>query len=437
MGKAYNNSQKHYEEALKVMPAGVSSNSRVQAPHPFYFESAAGAELFDIDGNRFIDLNLGNGAVILGHKDPAVTKKVEEALATGLNIGVENYLTKQLAEEFLSAVPSMDLVRFTNTGSEATLHALHIARFATGKEKVAKPEGSYHGWVDEIFANAFHDETKAGTLDDIITVPSTAGLHKNAIDDVCIFPFNDIARTKKVLEENADSLAAVILEPVMIDIGFVPAKKEYLAEIRDICSRLNIVLIFDEVLTSFRLAPGGAQAYYGITPDLGIYGKAMANGFPLAAIAGKEEYMRMTEPGKGPTFVGTFNGHIVSIAAALATMSVIKDSATQKTLEERTQRLKKSFDQSAKSLGISAELYGGGGHFQWYFTDSEVYDYRSAKQSDAKLCAAFASSLLDQGVVVSAGAVSHHAISLAHDEKILEELEGYFHKALEHVNGVK
>jgi glutamate-1-semialdehyde 2,1-aminomutase len=437
MGKAYKKSQKHYEEALKAMPAGVSSNSRVQEPHPLYFEYAAGAELFDIDGNRFIDLNLGNGAVILGHKDPAVTKKVEEALATGLNIGVENYLTKQLAEAFLAAVPGMDLVRFTNTGSEATLHALHIARFATGKEKIAKPEGSYHGWVDEIFANAFHDESKAGNLDQIITVPSTAGLHKNAIEDICIFPFNDIARTKKVLEENADSLAAVILEPVMIDIGFVPAKKEYLAEIRDICSRLNILLIFDEVLTSFRLAPGGAQEYYAITPDLGVYGKAMANGYPLAAIAGKEKYLRMTEPGKGPTFVGTFNGHIVPIAAALATISVLKDSLTQKTLDARTQRLKKSFAQSAESFGISAELYGGGGHFQWYFTDSEVYDYRSAKQSNAKLCAAFASSLFDQGVIVGASPIAHHAISLAHDEKILEELEAYFHKALEHASGVK
>ena len=437
MTRSLKYSKRHYQEALKSIPAGVSSNSRVQKPHPIYFESAEGAEIFDIDGNRYIDLNLGNGAVILGHKDPEVTRKVEEVLATGLTIGIENTLTKQLAEEFLSTVPSMDLVRFTNTGSEATLHALHIARFATGKEKIAKPEGSYHGWFDETFVNAFHDISTAGSLDQIITVPSTVGLHKSTIDDICIFPFNDTARTKKVLEENSDNLAAVILEPVMIDIGFVPAKKEYLEEIREICTHLNILLIYDEVLTSFRLAPGGAQEYYEITPDLGIYGKALANGFPLAAIAGKEKYLRMTEPGKGPAFVGTFNGHIVPIAAGLATIPVLKDKSTQNILETRTNRLKESFSQSARSFGLSAVLYGGGGHFHWYFTDSEIYDYRTAKQSNTKLYDAFASSLFDQGVLVSENAISHHAISLAHDEKILEELEEYFHKALEHASRLK
>lgn len=437
MLKTYNNSKKHFQEAIKSIPAGVSSNSRVQKPHPIYFESAKGAELFDIDGNRFIDLNLGNGAVILGHKDPEVTRQVAEVLATGLTIGVENTLTKKLAEEFLSTVPSMDMVRFTNTGSEAVLHALHIARFATGKEKIAKSEGSYHGWVDETFVNVFHDISKAGSLDNIITVPSTAGLHKNAIDDICVFPFNDTTRTKKVIEENSENLAAVILEPIMIDIGYVPANKEYLENIREMCSDLNILLIYDEVLTSFRVAPGGAQEFYTITPDLGIYGKALANGYPLAAISGKEQYMRMTEPGKGPAFVGTFNGHIVPITAALATIPVLKDISTQQVLDERTQRLKKSFSKSAESFGISAKFYGGGGHFHWYFTDSEVYDYRSAKKSNEQIYASFASSLFDQGVLVSENSISHHAISLAHDDQILEELEEYFHKALEHVSLIK
>jgi glutamate-1-semialdehyde 2,1-aminomutase len=431
MERAYKKSEKHYRRALQLMPAGVSSNSRMRSPHPVYFKSADGALLYDIDGNRYIDLNLGNGAVILGHNHPAVSKAVEAAVSSGLSIGVENNLTSQLAEEFLSAVPSMDLVRFTNTGSEATLHALHIARFATGKEKIAKPEGSYHGWVDEIFASAFHDVSKAGSLDRIETVPSTAGLHKSAIADICVFPFNDRERTRKVLEDNAENLAAVVLEPVMIDIGFIPAQKAYLEEIREICSRRNILLIFDEVLTSFRLAPGGAQEYYGVTPDLAIYGKAMANGYPLAAIAGLEKYLRLTEPGKGPTFVGTFNGHVVPVAAAIGTMPFLKDSATQKTLNMRIERLKKSFSASAAAAGVSAKLCGGGGHFHWYFTDSGVYDYRSAKKTNAGLYNAFASSLFDQGILVSGGAISHHAISLAHDDEILEELESCFHKALE------
>ncbi len=432
MARAYTQSKQHYEEAIQAMPAGVSSNSRMRKPHPLYFQSAEGPYLYDIDGNRYIDLVLGNGAVVFGHKDAEVTQKVEEALASGLSIGVENNLTKQLAFEFLKAVPKMDLVRFTNTGSEATLHALHIARSATGKEKIAKPEGSYHGWVDEIFANAFHDPAKAGDLDNIKTVPSTAGLNKNAINDILIFPFNDIERTKKVIESNADTLAAVILEPVMIDVGYIPGKKEYLQAIRELCTKHNILLIFDEVLTGFRLTPGGAQDYYDITPDLAVYGKAMANGYPLAALAGIEKYMRMTEPGKGPTFVGTFNGHIVSIAAALATLPRLQDGSAQKMFEERTERLKSSFAKSAESFGIQGALYGGGGHIQWYFTGSEVYDYRSAKQTNTEIYSAFASSLFDQGVLVSGNAVSHHAISLAHDDAVLEELEHCTHRALKY-----
>ena len=426
-----------HKRAYQVIPAGVNSNTRVRKPYPYYFRRARGAEVWDVDDNRYLDLIMGNGAVILGHSDSRVQDAVARVLDTGLTIGVEWEGAVEVAEQFLRIVRTMDLVRFSNTGTEAMMHALHVARHATGRVGVAKAEGSYHGWSDEVFVSAWPDVNRIGSLDAPISLAGSAGLHPDAVNSVLVLPFNDIARTRALIEEHAHELAAVIVEPVLIDIGYIPATGEYLHALRQICTEHGIVLIFDELLTGFRLAPGGAQEYYDVVPDLATYGKALANGYPIAALAGCEELMRLTEPGNGPAFVGTFNGHAVSVAAASATLPLLADGSLQRTLAVRTERLRRAFTEAAESLGIGAQLCGGGGHLQWYFTAVPIRDYRSAATTDARLYATFVAALAKCRILVGSNPLSHQAISLAHDEHVLEELELAFHSGLEAVANTK
>jgi len=435
MNQTISRSKELFERARELVPAGVSSNSRFRQPHPLYFRSAKGAEIWDADGNRYVDLILGNGAVVLGHGDPRVDEAIRKGLETGLTIGVEWECMVELAEVFLEIVKTADMVRFTNTGTEAMLHALQIARSATGRSQIAKAEGCYHGWTDPVFVSAFHDPAQGGPVSAMTTIPGTPGLNPAGVEGTIVFPFNDIENSVAIIEAHAKDLAAVIVEPVMIDIGYVQGRRDYLHALQDVCEKNGIIFILDEVLTSFRLAPGGAQAFYDLTPDLAIYGKAMSNGYPLAAIAGKAEVMRLTEPGKGPTFVGTYNGHTLPVSAALATLPLLADGTAQRTLEESTVRLRSFFETAASNRGFSGKLAGGAGHFQWYFNPESVVDYRTAMKSDAKASASFAEGLLDRGILVGTGLLSHQAVSLAHNEAVLEEIEQMIGESMDKLAG--
>ncbi len=431
MTREHKNSAALFEQAYHRIPAGVNSNTRARKPHPIYFERAAGPHVWDVDGNRYVDVIMGNGAILLGHGDPGVQDAVAKALETGLTNGLEWERAAEVADLFLKCVPTMDLVRFTNTGTEAVLHALHLARHATGRARVAKVEGSYHGWSDEMFVSVWADIAKAGTPDDIMPLPGMPGLARELVDAVLVMPFNDIERSTALIERHAGDLAAVILEPVMINMGFIEPARDYLQALREACTKHGVVLIFDELLTGFNLAPGGAQEVYGVTPDLATYGKALANGYPIAALAGSEDLMRMTEPGKGPAFVGTFNGHVVSLAAASAALPVLTDGSVQKTVGARNKRLAEAFGRIAQGLGVPAQLLGGGSHFHWYFTPNDVRDYRSAATTSAAAYGAFAGALFDQGIIHLPNPLSHHAISLAHDDSVLDALENAFRVGLE------
>jgi len=424
-----------FERARELIPAGVSSNSRFREPHPTYFRAAKGAEIWDADGNRYIDLILGNGAVILGHGDPRIEEAIRKSLECGLTIGVEWERVAELAEIFLDLVKTVDMVRFTNTGTEAMLHALHIARSATGRSRIAKAEGCYHGWTDPFFVSAFHDPAKAGPVNAMRSLPGTPGLDPGAVEDTVVFPFNDIENSVATIEAHADDLAAVFVEPVMIDIGYVQGRREYLHALQAVCEKNGIIFVLDEVLTSFRLAPGGAQEFYDLRPGLSIYGKAMGNGYPLAAVAGKEELMRLTEPGKGPAFVGTYNGHALSVAVALSVLPLLADGEAQRNLEEATVRLRSCFESCAAKRGFPGRLAGGAGHFQWYFNSDDVVDYRTAAASDAAKSSAFAAGLVDRGILAGTGLLFHQALSLAHTNAILEEIEEAFADSMDALVG--
>ncbi len=415
-----------FERAAAIVPSGVSTNTRSRQPHPLYFTSAKGAHAFDADGNRHLDLIMGNGAVMLGHGYAPVQEAVARAIAAGLTCGVEAVAMVDAAEAFMSAVQWPDMVRFTNTGTEAVQHALHIARHATGRTRIAKVEGSYHGWSDEVFVSVWADLAKAGSADAIKPLAQFAGQRCDLVDEVVVLPFNDVERTLAVLDQLGGDLAALLLEPVMIDIGFIPATTDYLKALRRAADKHGFVLIYDELLTGFNLAPGGVADTSGVAPDLALFGKAMANGYPMAAIAGREELMRMTEPGKGPAFVGTFNGHGIAVAAAAAALPILASGEVQNTLAERGRRLAASFARAAADAGVAAHLVTGGSHMHWYFLDGEVTDYRSAAKTDGAAYAAFTGELGARDILFLPNPLSHHAISLAHDDALLDEIDVAF-----------
>lgn len=416
------NSQNLYERAVKSVPGGVHSSSRARQPYPLYFKKGEGAHLYDVDGNKYIDLVLGNGSIIFGHGYKPFIEKYNQNLMEyeGLTTGFETELAVRTAEAFLKIIPA-DKVRFTNTGTEAIIHVMQMARAFTGKNDFALVEGAYNGWVDSVNISNFPSLKDVGDVNNPNSVPGAGGLDKRAVENTLIVPFNDIEITRSLLYRNKDRIAALILEPVMIDIGFVEANSEYLMGLRKICDELNILLIFDELLSGFRVPEGSCQKWYNVTPDLSIFGKAIANGHIMAAVSGKNEVMETIGPKGTASFVGTFNGHVYSLAAALATLELLIDGNIRIDLERKIQYLKSSFEGSAKKYGIPALLNGRGGHFHWYFTDN-VKNYRDAASSNFDNYIAFTKSMLEQSMLVIPKPLSHHAISASHDDIIIEKI---------------
>jgi glutamate-1-semialdehyde 2,1-aminomutase len=425
-----NNCQKLYERAIKSIPGGVQSGSRARQPYPKYFKKGEGPYIYDVDNNRYIDLVLGNGAIFFGHGHEEFLKKFNENLkeCEGLTTGYETELAVKAAELFKQIVPA-DRVRFTNTGTEAIIHVMQMARAYTGKNDFALVEGCYNGWVDNVNISTFPDIKDVGDINRPNAVPGAGGIDKRALESVVIVPFNNLEVTRRLLSENKDRIAGLILEPVMIDIGFVEPRIEYLKELRKMCDELGILLIFDELLTGFRVPEGSCQKWFNVPPDLSIFGKAIANGHILAAVAGKYDVMETIASKGTASFVGTFNGHVYSMAAAVATLELMLDGSEREKLERKTRYMKEKFEESAKKYGIKAVLNGRGGHFHWYFTDN-VQDYRDAANSNKENYLIFANAMLEQNINVIPKPLSHHAISVSHNDEIIEEIVVAMDKAL-------
>lgn len=433
--KDFPSSREIFRQANRVVPAGVSTNTRARNPHPLYFEKADGAWVVDTDGNQHLDIIMGNGAILLGHRDEFVSDAVNRAIDCGLTCGLESPLMVDAAEALIAATGWPDMVRFTNTGTEAVQHALHIARHATGRVRIAKVEGSYHGWSDEVFVSVWIDPAKAGPASDITPQPQFAGQRADLVEETLVLPFNNVEATLAALDRFGHEIAAIILEPTLIDVGYIPGRIEFLKALRKSSEKHGIVLIFDELLTGFNVAVGGTSQLTGVAPDLALYGKAIANGYPIAAVAGREELMRMTEPGKGPVFVGTFNGHAVSIAAASAAIPILSTGIVQKEIAERNQRLKSTFESEAKRLGIAAQFVTGGSHLHWYFCENEVVDFRAAMRTNPAAYRKFTAGLYENCVIALPNPLSHHAISMRHGKRELTKLEMAFSAGLARVRG--
>lgn len=412
-----------HARARRLVPGGVHSNSRGRSPTPLYVDRARGAHLWGADGVRYLDCTMGNGSVVLGHGHPRVNEAVRRAVETGVTAGYETALAVEVVELLAELVPGFGQARFASTGTEALMHAVHIARAATGRERVAKVEGAYHGWADFLWVSCWARSDQLGAPDAPAAAPGSRGLSRHSAETV-VLPFNDLDATERLLRAAAPDLAAVVVEPVLIDVGFVPAEPHYLTGVRRLTEELGIVLVFDELLTGFRIAPGGAREVYGVQPDLTTYGKAIANGYPLAVVEGRPELMQLTEPGGagGVGYVGTFNGHAIPLAAARASLAELRDGRVQHQLELLTSQLRTGFDDLAQRHGVPVRLAGGGGHFQPYFVDRPVSSYRDALAASASRYETLRSSLAARHILIADGPLLHCALSAAHSEDDVDRL---------------
>lgn len=428
----YTKSKELYERASKVMSGGLHSNGRNRKPHPIYMASAQDAYVYDIDGNCFIDLIMGNGTMILGHNNSEFNERMAQYMNMNghLVTGFDSVLSVEAAEHFLK-ITGNERVRFTNTGTEAVTHIIHIARAATNRNTIAVMEGAYDGWCDMIYVNSFAPLGEIGDAERPNSVPGTNGLDPETVARTLVLPFNNIQASEKLIREHKGDLAMIILEPIMIDIGFVEATPEYIKFLRKICDELGILLVFDELLTGFRIGLGGCQEYFGVRADLCMYGKAYANGYITAAVSGKAKYMDLTAPGGKVAYLGTFNGHQVSNCAICATLDMLDSGEITRKIIENTNILRNSFNDMAAHKGIAANLQGIGGHFQVYFTEKRPTNYREAAVTNGEQYGKYVQSLQESGIWCSQNPLSHHVLSLKHDKDIVEKMLCAMDKALD------
>ena len=380
-----------FRRASRSTPGGVESNTRWFKPHPLYVDYGEGGYLYDVDGNKVLDFMMGYGSLILGHNNREVALEVIRQLDSSSLLGLTTPLYIEYIEEVKAAFPSIKKVRLANSGTEATMHAIRAARAYTGKEKIAKAEGAYHGAHDYVLQSLDLDSRTARRMTDRPRpVPYGKGIPKAVSDLTVIFPYNDVDTTAEILEENAEDLASVIIEPVLCGPGIVIPKGNFLKHLRRITRKLGIVLIFDEVLTGFRLSRGGAQEYYDVTPDLTTFGKIAGGGFQLAGFGGEAQIMDVITPGRGwkhGTFhAGTYNGHPVSLAAGRKCLEILRNNpGIYDHINTLGRRLFRGLQELADDRKLPAWVEWVGSMGTIYFTSKdEIRDFRDTVSANTR-----------------------------------------------------
>ena len=401
-------SERLYNKALKLMPGGVSSPVRAIDPYPFYVQRASDSRIWDVDGNLYIDYCMGYGPLILGHARPAVQTAVAEQLKLGWDYGTPIKAEIDLAERIQEDFPSMEMLRFVSTGTEATMSALRAARGFTGKDTLVKIEGSYHGAHDAVLV-------KPGSA--AISTASSLGVPAAAVKNTVQVPFNDIEALSYALEK-VDA-ACLMIEPVMGNIGPVLPEETYLADVRKVTEENETLLIFDEVITGFRLCIGGAQCLFGVTPDLTTLGKIVGGGFPIGVFGGKKEIMECVAPSGGVFNAGTFSGHPVSLVAGLATLNVLNEEGYRR-VNGLGDLLRRMLVDLLAELDIRFVVQGIGTMFQVFFTDKPVRNYQDALACDVNRYNKLAAFMREEGIFLAPSQYETNFISLAHSNEDLE-----------------
>ncbi|RLB23000.1 MAG: glutamate-1-semialdehyde-2,1-aminomutase [Deltaproteobacteria bacterium] len=406
-----------FEKAKRVIPGGVNSPVRagkaVGITPPFIFK-AKGCFIWDMDGNQYIDYVGSWGPMILGHAHPQVVKAIEEAMSKGTSYGAPTEREVELAETIVDMVPSVEMVRMVNSGTEATMSAIRLARGYTGREKIIKCEGCYHGHADSLLVSAGSGVATLG-------IPGSPGVPKDLAAHTISVPYNDLESVSMAFERYGTQIAAMIVEPIPGNMGVILPKEGYLQGLRRITSENGALLIFDEVISGFRVARGGAQELYGITPDLTCLGKIIGGGLPVGAYGGKREIMEHMAPEGEIYQAGTLSGNPLAMAAGLATLKILKDQTIYEGLESHANTLFSGIKEAAEKAGIPITVNRVGSMGSIFFTQGPVADFASAKRANEEQFKKYFRSMLDQGIYLAPSAYEAMFLSTAHDKKIIEK----------------
>ena len=412
-----------FKEAKKYIPGGVNSPVRAFKSvdmDPVYIKRGSGSKIYDVDGNEYIDYVCSWGPLILGHSDERVLKKVISFAENGTSFGANTEIEIKLAKLITEIYPSIDLVRMVNSGTEATMSAVRLARGYTGKNKIIKFEGCYHGHGDSFLI-------KAGSGVLTLGIPGSPGITENTAQDTLIAQFNNIESVEKLIDSNKGLIAALILEPVMGNAGVIPPGPVFLKKLREITRAQDIVLIFDEVITGFRVALGGAQELYGIDPDLTCLGKIIGGGMPVGAYGGKKKYMDNLAP-EGPVYqAGTLSGNPMAMAAGYETVSILKSGNVYYELEEKAKMLEQGLRDNLKKLKLNFRMNRVGSIMGFFFTDKDVHDFDSAMTADTKMFTAYFGEMMKRGIYLAPSQFEASFLSAAHtEEDILKTVEANY-----------
>ncbi len=413
-------SEKAFKSAFENIPGGVNSPVRAfggVGGNPLFIESGHGCYINDVDGNRYVDYVCSWGPLILGHLDRAVIRSIKDTLKKGTSFGAPTELETQLAQLIKEAIPSIKKVRMVNSGTEATMSAIRVARGYTKRDIIIKFDGCYHGHVDGLLVQAGSGATTLG-------VPTSPGVPQDYIRNTITIPFNNLDAVKEVCRNQGERIACIIIEPVAGNMGVVLPKKGYLKELREIANKYGIVLIFDEVMTGFRVAHGGAQELYKVTPDLTTLGKIIGGGLPVGAYGGKSEIMECVSPNGSVYQAGTLSGNPIAMASGIATLEKLKKRGIYKKLERRSKRLSEGLKNAATEAGIRAYHTRVGSMLCTFFNETEVTDYESAKRCDTKRYASYFHGMLERGFYFAPSQFEAAFVSTAHgDEDIDSTIE--------------
>jgi len=418
-----------FERGKKILPGGVNSPVRAFEPYPFFVEYARGSKLFDVDGRSYVDYCMAYGALLLGHVYPDILDAVKNQLSKGTLYGAPTELEVEFAELIGKASPCMEMMRLVNSGTEATMHAIRTARGYTNRKKIVKFEGCFHGSHDSVLVKAGSGAATFGS-------PNSLGVPEETSQNTIVLPYNNVEALEATFKREGNQIAAVIVEPVLANVGLILPVEDYLSYLRKITSEYGSVLVFDEIITGFRLALGGAQEYFGVKPDMATLGKVLGGGFPLAAFGGKRDIMQNISPLGKVYQAGTFSGNPVSATAGLTILKLLshKKSQIYPKLEKNAADLAKSLIDQGQAYKLPVQVYNIASMYQIFFTKDEVIDYACAKHSDPALFAVYFHELLRKKVFIPPSQFETCFVSTAHTEDDLKFTIEAFDSALEAVS---